>query len=353
MEEDMKSGMADRGNGSRRAAGGPLRTRNRRRWALAAALAGTWLAFMAMSGSIAGGSLLLVLTAAAGLCLVVALRSLGIGRDHPLVRPLTTRPWRDGRDVLHVALRHLPEVFIITPNGSLLAPSAVELCMNPGDVESLAEVIDLSLVSLNAAEAYEAEIIAHSARVARGAPLEVSVVSDPDVPEGRYRLRQRRQQAPRLMADAAAWETGAPVPVPGPVLPAGVPRAAGRYRDGFTRQDPFVAATQLASGATVTTAAQAPLLRLVTGGAVVQTRVSGAHAGRGREVELQLPPEPTVSRSHAKFTCTGGEWRMTGLGRNGVVLNGKPLTGEHAVRDGDIIQWGQQAGALTSRVEIG
>ncbi len=90
-----------------------------------------------------------------------------------------------------VALRHLPEVFIVTPQGSLLAPNAVELRMNPDDIESLAELIDLNLVNASAAEAYAAEVAAHSARVVSNVPLEVGVVPDEAVPPGRYRLRQR------------------------------------------------------------------------------------------------------------------------------------------------------------------
>jgi pSer/pThr/pTyr-binding forkhead associated (FHA) protein len=40
------------------------------------------------------------------------------------------------------------------------------------------------------------------------------------------------------------------------------------------------------------------------------------------------------------------------VGSNGVVLNGTPLDGEQMVNDGDSIQWGRQASALVSRVEI-
>ena len=77
-----------------------------------------------------------------------------------------------------------------------------------------------------------------------------------------------------------------------------------------------------------------------------------ARAGRGRAAELLLPPEPTISRVHARFACTRGEWWITVVGPNGALLNGTPLADEHVVRDGDSIQWGRQAGALVSRVEI-
>jgi pSer/pThr/pTyr-binding forkhead associated (FHA) protein len=108
----------------------------------------------------------------------------------------------------------------------------------------------------------------------------------------------------------------------------------------------------MTGSATVTESALPPLLRLITNGAVAETRVSGARAGRGEAAELQLPAEPTVSRVHATFTCTGGEWRITVLGRNGVLLNGTPVTSEHVVRDGDSIRWGQQSGAPVSAVVI-
>jgi pSer/pThr/pTyr-binding forkhead associated (FHA) protein len=113
-----------------------------------------------------------------------------------------------------------------------------------------------------------------------------------------------------------------------------------------------LAETVMAGEATVSEAAQNPLLRLVTGGMAAETRVSGARAGRGDAAELVLPAEPTVSRVHARFACTGGEWWITVLGTNGVALNGTPLTGDHVIRDGDSIQWGRQAGALVSRVEV-
>ncbi len=329
--------MAGSGNGGRRMAGGPLRAR--RRWAIAAVVVGVWLLLRLVLGSLIGSLALLLLLAALAVVVAMTLRSFGIDRDHPLVRRLATRPWRDGREVLHLALRHLSEVFIVMPNGSLLAPSAIELCMNPADLESLADVIDLALVNANAAEAYEAEVGACSARIARDLPVEVSVVGDPEVPAGRYRLRQRRHSAGRVPVRAGR----VPVPAGG---------TAEGFHDGFTWGDPAVAETIMTGEATVSAAAQNPLLRLVTGGMAAETRMSGARAGRGDAAELVLPAEPTVSRVHARFACTGGEWWITVVGTNGAVLNGTPLTGDHVIRDGDSIQWGRQAGALVSRVEV-
>jgi hypothetical protein len=351
--------MAGRGNG------GPLWTRSRKRWAIAAGAAGAWLLLLVFTGSVTGSLALFFLLVMLVLGLAMVLRSFGIGRDHPLARRLATRPWRDGREVLHLALRHLSEVFIVMPNGSLLAPSAVELHMNPADVESLADVIDLALVNANAAEAYEAEVAACSARIAHDIPVEVSVVADPEVPAGRYRLRQRKHSPGQGPVDRGPIPVHAGhVPVYGgqvPVHGGQIPVHAGRVRadetddlfhDGFTRGDTATAQTMMTGEATVSEAAQIPLLRLVTGGTVAETRMPAARAGRGRAAELMLPPEPTISRVHARFAYIRGEWWITGVGSNGVVLNGTPLTGEHMVRDGDSIQWGRQASALVSRVEI-
>ena len=135
--------MAYRGSTARVRA--PLQARSRKRWLLAAVIAGLWLVFLMGSGSLLASTTLLVLLGAVAGGVVVVLRLFGFGRDHPWFHRAASRPWRDGRDVLQVALRHLPEVFIVTPQGSLLAPNAVELRMNPADLESLAELIDHSL----------------------------------------------------------------------------------------------------------------------------------------------------------------------------------------------------------------
>ena len=97
--------------------------------------------------------------------------------------------------------------------------------------------------------------------------------------------------------------------------------------------------------------ASVPMLRLVTGSSVAETTMSGARAGRG-SVELVLPNVPTVSREHARFTFSDGRWWITNQGRNGLTLNGAPVTGEQPLSDGDAIRWGASPDALLSRVEI-
>jgi FHA domain len=362
----------------------PLQARSRRRWLLATGIAGLWLVCLMGTGSVVAGTTLLILLGAIAAGFVVVLRVFGLGRDHPWFHHAASRPWRDGRDVLRVAMGHLSEVFIVTPQGSLLAPNAVELRMNPADIESLAELIDLSLVNASAAEAYAAEVAACSARVVSNVPLEVCVVADPVVPPGRYRLRQRAAGAMGLADTAtgadpgrAAYPAGLAGAHPAGAYPAGLAGAhpagaypagaagaypvdaaypvsagVGPFRDGRTRSEVAVAPAVMTGGVTVAESALTPLLRLITNGAVAETRVSGARAGRDAAVELPLPADPTVSRVHATFACAGGEWRITVLGRNGVLLNGAPVNGEHVIRDGDAIRWGRQAGAPVSTVVI-
>jgi hypothetical protein len=401
--------MTDRARGGRWRNGGPVPVRRRKRWMIAAAVAAAALLLISVTGSVLASLAVLVLAAVLAGLAAVALRALGFGRDHPAVQALATRPWRDGREVFGLALRHLYEVFIVTPNGSRLAPSAVELCMNPRDVDALADIIDLELVNASAAEAYAAEIEASGAQVRRDLPLEVRVVADPAVPAGRYGLRQRRPGAVPAGAGPASAGPAGPVPPgsgaagwwtggrPRPDLPptdpmtsgamiagaaagagparamtpdpgSGEARPAGAVTSDPGRSDPVtseaVTAEAMMAGAVTREAlpsavalagralAPNPLLRLVTGDYVTQTRVSGARAGRGFGTELTLPDDPTLSRVHATFTCTDGLWRISGTGRNGLALNGIALSGEEVIRDGDFIRWGLRADALSSRVQI-
>jgi hypothetical protein len=375
--------MADRRDGPRRPPRAPLRSRGRRRWVVLIGVAGVWLLLLRGTGSVTVATvMLLMLATAVGLGLM-ALRWLGVDRDHPWVQRMGERPWRDGREVLQLALRHLPEVFIITPSGSLLAPNALEVLMNPDDFASLTEVMEQSLIDSWAGEAYQSCIDEHAARPGGDGPIMVRVASDPDVLAGRYRLRQGRlvgaAHAASAVPAAAAQAVGAGYAagaeqVVGAVQAAGaVPPAA----DGFGFRAAEARTFQASDGRTlpsddarpridgggaralptdlltVGAVSTVPLLRLVTGGSAAETRVSGARAGRGTAVELLLPEELTVSRVHAKFVFREGQWRVTGLGRNGLMVNEMPVRGEQVVRDGDLIRWGSQPGALVSRVQIG
>jgi hypothetical protein len=322
---------------------------------------------------------------------VLALRALGLTRDHPWVRQIATRPWRDGQEVLQLALRHLPEVFVVTPSGALLAPTCVELRLSPRDFGSLGERMDIGLVEASAAEVYEEQVAGHGARLAGPGPVEVSLVSDPAVPEGRYQLRQGRplgtgpggfqpaapsgfqqaaqngfQQAPpRASYVPPDIQAAGPVSQVG-IFPAGAGLGAARdtgwpfAHDGSTTSAPVpdtatTAATVSGGGlATVAEPARSmtPTLRLITGDRVGETRLSGALAGRG-QVELSLPDVPTVSREHARFTYSDHQWWVANLGMNGMTLNGASVAGEQPLHDGDLIRWGTNEQAPGSRVEIG
>ena len=380
--------MADRRDGPRRLPRAPLRSRGRRRWVVLIGAAATWLLFLRGTDSVTVATVMLVMLAIAVGLGLMALRWLGFDRDHPWVQRMGERPWRDGREVLQLALRHLPEVFIVTPSGSLLAPNALEVIMNPDDFASLTEVMDQSLIDSWACEAYQSCIGEHAAHLGGDGPVMVRVASDPDVLAGRYRLRQGRlagaaQAMSGVSGDAAQ---GRPGYVAGAVQAGGAGYAAGAVRvagagpaaaggfgfraaeartfqasdgrtldsgDGGPHTDGGSARALPTDLLTVSAVSAVPLLRLVTGGSAAETRLSGARAGRGTAVELLLPEEPTVSRVHAKFVFRDGQWWVTGLGRNGLMVNEMPVRGEQVVRDSDLIRWGNQPGALVSRVQIG
>jgi hypothetical protein len=335
--------------------------RIRRRWVVAVVIAVGWIALLYLTGSFVGGTALLALLAVLAVCCVISLRSMGIGADHPWVRQLATRPWRDGQDVLRVATRHLPDVFLTTPSGTLLAPNAVELRLNPRDLNSLAQSMDIGLICESATEVYVDQVAGHGARFTGSGPAEVRVVADVAVPEGRFVVRQGRPVPTGAALDqhvagqrVAAQPVGAGHFAGHPVVaqPA-APGAGFRFgHDGSTRTE----ATLAPAGPGTPTVTErrppaVPLLRLVTGDQVAETRTPGARAGRGA-VELVLPQVPTISREHARFTFADGQWWVTNLGRNGLTLNGMLVAGDHPVADGDSIRWGGKPDALASRVEI-
>ena len=141
---------------------------------------------------------------------------------------------------------------------------------------------------------------------------------------------------------------GTPHLVPDPPYPDFV------GHDGHTRAQPDPGQPTVAGMPTVVELQRSPLpaLRLITGDTVAETRTSGARAGRG-PVELKLPEMPTVSREHARFTFSDGQWWVANLGRNGLAVNGTALVGEQPLQNGDSIRWGMRSDALRSRVEIG
>jgi hypothetical protein len=382
--------MSEHGEAMRRPARASLPPRSRKRWKIAACVAVAWVVLFAISGSVTGATVLLIVLAAFAVVAFFGLRAMGVTRDHPWIQRIAARPWRDGQEVLQIALKHLPEVFVVTPSGTLLAPNIVELRMNPEDLRSLGERMEPAVVMESATEVYLEQVQEHGARFARPAPAEVRMIVDPSVPPGRYRLRQGQPVdagPPGQLAYAGAAPAGPDSHVgaypAGPdshvgAYPAGpdshvgaypaVPDAHGRPTPAFP--EPEVRGNLAGDdGATVAlqnrgwsngfgvptvmerTGPAIPMLRLVTGDEVAETRTSGARAGRG-PVELGLPEVPTVSREHARFTFSGGQWRIANLGMNGLAVNGEPVTGEAPVSDGDVVRWGTRPDALSSRVEI-
>jgi len=111
-----------------------------------------------------------------GAIVVAGLRGMGVTRDHPWLRRMAARPWRDGQDVLNVAMHHLSDVFIVTPSGSLIAPDVVELQMNPGDLASLGELMGLDVVSTSLTDVYAAHVTKSGARFAGTWEPEVYIV---------------------------------------------------------------------------------------------------------------------------------------------------------------------------------
>jgi hypothetical protein len=287
----------------------------------------------------------LVVIAGIGVACVAGLRGMGITRDHPWFQRLAARPWRDGRDVLHLATRHLSDVFVVTPHGSVYAPDLVELRMNPVDLASSREWTAVEVVSISLTEAYEDQVAKRGARFVGSGQPQVYIVPDDSIPQGRYSLRRGVPASDRYSADP--WDLPdepefqfAPVAQESPA----------------TSADPVVDSGRTIMDGMATVMEQirpsVPVLRLVTGSWVTETSMSGARAGRG-PVELELPYAPTVSRVHARFRFSDGCWRVTNEGMNGLTVNGVPVAGEEPVGDGDSIRWGKSPDAPVSRVEIG
>jgi hypothetical protein len=292
----------DRGLDGRKAGRAPFPRRSGKRWAIAGGIVAVWLVLYLVSGSALSGTMLLAAFAATGAIAALFLRSMGVTRDHPRIRQLASRPWRNGQAVLRLAVSHLREVFVTSPSGSVFAPNIVEIQMNPDDLVSLCDRIELGVVNASVTEAYEDQVFRDGARFPAAERAEVYVVGDERVPRGRYRL---------------------------------VPGSGHARPDGWGRPEPGPAITTLDARTvadtglpTVREKAFAPVLRLITGDSVAQTRMTGARAGRG-SVELVLPNIPTISREHARFAFLEGRWCVTNLGVNGLTVNGAPAATEH------------------------
>jgi FHA domain len=342
--------MTDGIQAPRRRVRAPLRQRSRRRWAVAGGVAACWLVLEVVTGSAVSATVLLVAIVGLGVAGVAGLRVSGITRDHPWIRRMASRPWRQGQDVLKVATRHLSDVFVVTPSGSLLAPNAVELQLNPDDLISLGQQMELGVINASLTEVYEEQAASYGARFAGSGRPAVHVIATESVAPGRYRLRQADPVGVGAQPDGPDVQYADAVPE---FAYAGLQHAyAGPVSPVWREPDPGVTVASGAATVMERGLASVPVLRLVTGPSVAETLMSGARAGRGSSVELVLPDVPTVSREHAEFTFCDGRWWITNRGRNGLTLNGAPVTGRQPLSDGDAIRWGTRPDALLSRVEI-
>ena len=329
----------------KRPANPPLRQRSRKRWAIAGGVAMCWLVADVMTHSAIVATVVLIAAAGLGVASVAGLRTMGVTRDHPWVQRMASRPWRDGQDALNAALRHLSDVFVVTPSGSLLAPNVVEIQLNTDDLIALRGRMELDIICASATEVYTDQVSARGARFAGPGRPDVYVVPDESVPQGRYRLRQGVPVTVGPLPDGPAVQHPLDASTAPDIAFAHVTREFA-YADQYSkRTDGPVTVMEQAYSLT-------PLLRLVTGRSMAETSMSGARAGRG-SVELVLPNEPTISRVHAQFTFSAGRWWVTNQGRNGLCLNGAAVTDQQPLSDGDLIRWGTRADAPQSRVEIG
>jgi hypothetical protein len=351
--------MADGREAARRPVRAPLRRRSRRRWAIVGGVAMCWLVVEVKTGSAVTATVLLVAIGGLGVAAVAGLRAMGITRDHPWLRRLAARPWRDGHDVLNAAMRHLSDVLVITPSGSLLAPDVVELQMNPDDLASLLQQMELDVVSTSATELYEDQVAERGARFAGSCQPEVYIVPDDSIPQGRYRLRRGLPVSARYSPGTRDLPevpdlTDLPPGYVDQAFAASAQDPVGAGRGGRARYGVEPGRTIMDGVPTVMEQIRpaVPPLRLVTGASVTETSTSGARAGRG-PVELVLPDVPTVSRQHARFTYSTGRWWVTNQGMNGLFVNGVPVSGRQPLSDGDSIRWGKSPDAPVSLVEIG
>ena len=295
----------------RRPTRAPLRRRSRQRWAAAGGVAACWLVLEVVTGSAVSATVVLMVIAALAAAGVGGLRALGITRDHPWIRRMASRPWRDGQDVLNVAMRHLADVFVVTPSGALLAPNLVELQLNPDDLDFLCDRMELGVISVSMTEVYEEQVTAYEARLAGPGRAEVYVIAARSVPPGRYRLRQGDPVSVDAQPDH--YENAAPEWAY--CAPQHAYTESGSHTWG--KPDPDLTV----GGGMVTimepSPAPVPVLRLVTGSSVAETRISGARAGRG-SVELVLPDVAygvtgSTRRSRSP-TVAGGSRTRAGTG---------------------------------------
>ena len=274
----------------------PVQQRNQKRWAIAAGIVVGWIVLLVVLHSVLGATVLLAVLA--GLCVVAVkgLRALGIPGDRPRLQRSDGPSWRSGDEWYPDEQRPASQEWRA---GGEWRPRD-----DPRDEWSGRE-------EWRAGEGWHAE---------GGVPEPAAKGPHGDV----------------------AYASPQVYPGPGSAGHDDQTQLVPRPPSGHG--PPTVMEQSISS--------LPPALRLRTGDSVAETRMSGARAGRGA-VELGLPDVPTVSREHAKFIFSGGQWRVANLGMNGLTVNGNQVAAECPIRDGDLIRWGTRPDALLSRVEIG
>jgi class 3 adenylate cyclase len=65
--------------------------------------------------------------------------------------------------------------------------------------------------------------------------------------------------------------------------------------------------------------------------------------GRGKDVDVSLAWDPSVSQLHAEAVSRGAHWLVgdDGVSRNGTFVNGERLNGRRRLRDGDLVRVGR------------
>ena len=75
----------------------------------------------------------------------------------------------------------------------------------------------------------------------------------------------------------------------------------------------------------------------------LEGRADHLTVGRGRDADLALGWDGTVSRLHAQLERVGSDWTLVdeGLSRNGSFVNGERIVGRRRLRDGDRVCFGK------------
>jgi len=188
----------------------PLREWKRRRLIAFAVIAVIWIPLMIVTGGFLAGTVDLLLLGCAAIAGWAIARSLGIDARHPLVRFVRQRPWRDPEMIIVRAARALRNVLIIGVAGRLLAPTSIEIALNPADLDRLSRYLESEVREHDLTEQYLTVIREYAATVVGDGPVRVSLRPDPGVPvgTGRPRYSAAHRTAPPC---AGASLAGAPV----------------------------------------------------------------------------------------------------------------------------------------------